>query len=238
MFHVLIESNATPRPAIGGSIASAIGHALLVGGVVALTAEVGERVISPPEPRARFIPVAPVLPPPRPSPARPAAARSEVFAEPAALGVPALPTVVDIRVGLPPIDLSRTPSDASDFLSTTSRTGRADGSRSGIGSGDGASVLQEHQVDKPVILMPGSRAPVYPESLRAAGLSGNVTLEFVVDTLGRVETGSAHVIEGDHPLFSASALRALGAYRFLPAEAGGQRVRQLVRLPFRFAVSP
>ncbi len=65
-----------------------------------------------------------------------------------------------------------------------------------------------------------------------------VLVEFVVDTLGRVEPTSVRVVESDHPYFSDAVLRALPVYRFLPAEVQGRRVRQLVRLPFRFAVSP
>jgi len=237
MFHLLLESNAAPRPPVGGTVASAIGHALLVGGLVAVTAEVGERVVSPPEPRARFIPVSPVVPPPEPiTRPRVSTAPSGASSAPAALGTPAFPTMVEIRVGIPAVDLSRAASDANDF--SASRVGRRDGVADGVGDGGaGLSVWKEEQVDKPVLLLPGTSAPAYPEILRSAGLSGTVTLEFVVDTLGRVERGSVRVVGSDHDLFARSALSAVPGYRFLPAQAGGQRVRQLVRLPFRFSVN-
>jgi protein TonB len=56
--------------------------------------------------------------------------------------------------------------------------------------------------------------------------------------MGRVEEGSSRVVTADHPLFAASVRTALPTYRFLPAEAEGRRVRQLVRLPFRFSLNP
>lgn len=235
MFQLLLESNATPRPPVGGTVISALGHALLVGGLVAVTAEVGERVSTPPEPRARFIPVTPA-PPPAPI-SRPRASSSSASAStPAALGTPAFPTIVEIRVGIPPIDLARATSDPGDFAA--SRVGRPDGVADGVGNGGGGlSVWQEDQVEKPVLLLPGAKAPPYPEMLRSAGLSGTVMLEFVVDTVGRVEPGSVHVVGSDHELFARAALGAVPGYRFLPAQAGGHRVRQLVRLPFRFSVN-
>jgi outer membrane biosynthesis protein TonB len=68
-------------------------------------------------------------------------------------------------------------------------------------------------------------------------VAGRVVARFVVDTLGRVEPGSVQVVAADHPLFAATVREALGAMRFRPARAGGVRVRQLVELPFAFAVT-
>jgi protein TonB len=78
--------------------------------------------------------------------------------------------------------------------------------------------------------------PRYPEPLRAAGIEGRAVLRFVVDTLGRVEGGSATVVQATHPAFGDAALAALPAMRFRPAEAGGRRVRQLVELPIDFVL--
>ena len=60
--------------------------------------------------------------------------------------------------------------------------------------------------------------------------------EFVVDTSGRVEPGSIRVLRTSHPLFAQAVERVLPLARFVPAEAGSRRVRQLVQQPFAFAM--
>ena len=51
---------------------------------------------------------------------------------------------------------------------------------------------------------------------------------------GRVEVATFKVITSTHDLFAASVRRALPAMRFLPAEVGGRKVKQLVQQPFVF----
>jgi len=92
----------------------------------------------------------------------------------------------------------------------------------------------DFQVEKPVAPIPGSGSPRYPQVLLSAGVEGQVLGQFVVDTLGRVELGSFKVIRSDHDLFTAAVRSALPAMRFLPAEVGGRKVRQVVRQPFVF----
>ena len=87
--------------------------------------------------------------------------------------------------------------------------------------------------DEPAVLL---EPPVldYPPVMRNVGLAGLVMLEFVVDSSGRVEPGSARVVETTHPAFTAAVLKALPDARFRPGRSGGQPVRQLVRQSFRF----
>ncbi|MGH7720447.1 MAG: TonB family protein [Gemmatimonadaceae bacterium] len=70
--------------------------------------------------------------------------------------------------------------------------------------------------------------------LHAAGATGGVVAEFVVDTAGRVELETFNVVSSTHPRFTEAVRRALPAARFTPALLAGRRVRQLVQLPFRF----
>jgi hypothetical protein len=62
-------------------------------------------------------------------------------------------------------------------------------------------------------------------------------LRFVVDTAGRVEAGSVHVVRADHPLFADGGPRRARRRVLPPAEAGGRRVRQLVEQAFAFALA-
>ncbi len=78
--------------------------------------------------------------------------------------------------------------------------------------------------------------PAYPEFLRQAGVEGQVVLEALVDTTGRVQPGSISVVSATNPGFVASARQALLATLFRPAQVGGRPVRMLVRIPFAFAI--
>lgn len=236
MFQLLLESKADTRLPFGGSLVSTVAHGALVTGLVLLTAQRPTREVPTPEPRATFIPVEP--PRVAPSQSRPLPSSSSSAATPAPLGAPPMPIVVDIPIGIPPVDLTVVPGSAADFLPRGVPGGRADGISGAPANRGGSAAFTELEVDKPVVMAPGMAAPSYPASLRAAGLSGNVIVEFVVDTMGRVEDGTSRVVTADHPLFAASVRAALPSYRFLPAEAEGRRVRQLVRLPFRFSLNP
>jgi protein TonB len=92
-------------------------------------------------------------------------------------------------------------------------------------------------VDVQVAPYPGAPTPRYPEALREAGIEGEVTLEFVVDTTGRVERGSVRVLSSAADAFVVSVRDALAGTRYHPALVGGRRVRQLVRQGFVFSLT-
>lgn len=91
-------------------------------------------------------------------------------------------------------------------------------------------------LDRPVARSAESAAPRYPAALLAAGIEGQVTGEFTVDTLGLVEVESFVVVESTHPEFTAALRDALPRMRFIPAEHRGRRVRQRVAQPFLFRI--
>jgi TonB family protein len=91
------------------------------------------------------------------------------------------------------------------------------------------------QVDVPAA--PDSAQPVrplYPDSLLRARIEGRVLVEFVVDTTGEADMETFGEVLSTHPLFTASARRAVGYAHFTPALLGGKRVRQVVQLPIVF----
>ncbi len=230
MFHLLLESNAVPASRVGGSLFSTIGHAALVAAAVALTALPHDRIAPPTDPQLTFVPV----PPPAVEPPRPIdLVIPNTNTASGAAGTPSLSTVIEIPIGLPTIDLSIPVTRLADF--SGGPRGRPDGTgEPGTrGQGDGSAFSAE-QVDRAVLMRPGAPTPSYPEMLRTAGIAGGVVVEFIVDTLGRVEIGSIRLVHADHELFAASVERIVPKLQFLPAEALGHRVRQWVRLPFRF----
>ncbi|HEV8353280.1 MAG TPA: TonB family protein [bacterium] len=86
--------------------------------------------------------------------------------------------------------------------------------------------------DPPVLLT--APVPEYPRRLREAGIQGQVIVEAVVDTLGRVESGSLRVVRADQVDFEASAVASIRAALFRPARVLGKPVRVLVRVPVSF----
>jgi len=99
-------------------------------------------------------------------------------------------------------------------------------------------VFQAVDVDREVERAGDAVAPVYPEQLRVSGVTGGVTVEFVVDTTGRVEEGSLHVIGATHPLFAAAVRDAAPSMHFRPAVRAGRVVRQQVVQSFQFVLQP
>jgi hypothetical protein len=63
-------------------------------------------------------------------------------------------------------------------------------------------------------------------------------VQFVVDTLGRVDTMSFAVIETTHAEFAEAVRAVLPAMRFSPAVTASRKVRQLVQQPFLFRILP
>ena len=114
--------------------------------------------------------------------------------------------------------------------------GLASGVVGGTGPVNQDQTYFDFQVEKPVATAAGSASPRYPDILRSAGVEGEVLAQFVVDTMGRVEIPSFKVLRKSHDLFEAAVKSALPNMRFLPAEVGGRKVRQLVQQPFVFAL--
>jgi TonB family protein len=76
--------------------------------------------------------------------------------------------------------------------------------------------------------------PVYPDSLYAQGVSGEVVAEFVIDTSGRAIPESFGVVSSTHVLFNDAVKAAVLESKFQRATKGGRPVRQVIVVPFRF----
>ena len=90
-----------------------------------------------------------------------------------------------------------------------------------------SAVAQRPRMRRPVGL-------VYPDSLRSKGVGGDVVVEFIVDTLGRVER-EVRVIESAHPGLSDPARQTIRRAEFRPGTARGRKVRVLMTLRLRYA---
>ena len=84
----------------------------------------------------------------------------------------------------------------------------------------------------------GAIRPAYPDSLFRESVTGQVLVEFVVDTSGSVVVESISSISSTHVQFTDAVRRALREAHFSPARVSGRAVRQLVQLPVRFELPP
>ena len=147
----------------------------------------------------------------------------------AGLGLPnpvSIPTV-DVRF-IPAPALPNTGGTTATFSPFLSSPHSGSGSDPSTGWGGVASEAQPEVLSGPL--------PVYPELLRQAGVQGEVLLEAVVDTTGRVLPPSIVLIAATHPGFVAAARQALLATLFRPAMVGGRAVQTRVRIPYAFAL--
>ena len=169
-----------------------------------------------------------------------------------AKGFQVLSAPVNIPDVLPGIDLTRAVTNEDDFSGRGEEGGVAHGITGGRkvnlaevqvyapkGSGVAPRVQAyfEFQVEKAVVQVPGTGVPRYPEILREGAIEGEVLLQFVVDTSGRAMVNTVKVLQSTHDLFTVSVRSSLPEMRFLPAEVGGRKVRQLVQQPFIFAMA-
>jgi periplasmic protein TonB len=236
MFNNLLESKAKSQKRFGSTTVSVIAHGAIAAALIAVTAGASQKFEKPKEEKVDFVEVKKDEPPP-PEPDKPPPPPDMVAAPPPPKGFQVLTAPVEIPDIIPDIDLSKKATDEADF----SGKGVAGGTSKGVG--DGPAPVQadqayfEFQVEKPVVSAPGSGSPSYPDMLRSAGVEGEVLAQFVVDTTGRAEPGSFKVLKTSHELFAQAVKNALPRMRFLPAEIGGRKVKQLVQQPFNFALN-
>ncbi len=76
--------------------------------------------------------------------------------------------------------------------------------------------------------------PEYPDSLRAAGVSGSAVVEFIVNADGKVDRESIGVVSATHIKFGEAVRAALLEANFFAAMRRGAPVAQLFQFPVTF----
>jgi len=237
MFNNLLESKPKKERRGGGTVASVVMHSVLVGLAIYATANAAIQNEKPRQEKIDFVETPKDEPPPPKDEPPPPPPPDVVAAPPPPKGFQVLTAPVEIPDVIPDIDLSKKVTDENDF----SGKGVAGGVAKGVEGGK--AIVQtdqpyfEFQVEKPVVPAPGSTSPRYPDMLRQAGVEGEVLAQFVVDTTGRAEAGSLKILKSSHDLFIQSVRNALPQMKFIPAEVGGRKVKQLVQQPFTFSIA-
>lgn len=77
--------------------------------------------------------------------------------------------------------------------------------------------------------------PQYPFEMRRSGIEGEVVVDFIIDTDGRVQL--AHAIRSSRQEFEAAAVLAVSRWRFLPGRKEGKSVPTHLQMPVVFTLN-
>ena len=227
MLETLLESKSRRERSAGGAILSVTAHTALIATALYATAHARVKPVEFPET------VRPVYFPSDRVPVRSAspATNGQRYVD----GHRLIFVAPDVDIKIPSVDISDIMSKPGDF--TPGAIGSASNGEHESGGRSGGAPLRADQVEKQVGVIPGNTPPRYPDVLRSSGVEGQVIAEFVVDEQGRAEEGSLRFVHSDNQLFEDAVRVALRRMRFVPAEVGGMKVRQLVQMPFVFTLS-
>ena len=227
MFTNLLESRGKKPRSVGGTFASFVAHAALIVVAIHATLHAGHAIEAQPD-KVVFA----AEPVDKPVVVKRAPENTDV--KPATNGVLTLNDVVNVPDQLPDVELATRPPNDGDWLGTALPHDRGTGIPGMVAPSGG--IYTASQVDEPVVAMPGSPGPRYPEMFRAAGVQGEVVATFVVDTTGRADPASFMILRETDAVFGSAVRNALSAMRFIPAKAGGRKVKQQVQQPFVFTI--
>ena len=152
------------------------------------------------------------------------ATRSIAAPTPVSLAISAdIPAItVELAIGRPDDDLA---AGVSPAASNESRSAPI---------GESSQPFDAREVDTPASVLVGQAAPVYPPSLRAAGIEGRVIAQFIVDARGRAMRDTIRIVSSSNVLFAESVKRAIAEMHFAPARIGTKPVSQVVQQLFVF----
>lgn len=247
MFGKLVASDAGRRGPFGARTVtlSVALHSLLLAGAVYAT------VLSPPEARkaeeeVTFVEIEkepeapkPAEPPPPPPPERTAA-------PPPPKGFQELVPPDVAPPAIPEVDVSEPAVRPEDF----SGLGVAGGTAKGVEGGTPQNAAATDSVFEVASLDLDSRpeltnrnqvgsilARFYPPMLQDAGIQGQVLVQFVISSEGKVEPSTVKVVQTSHELFGRATQQAVEKFRFRPGRYQGRPVPVLIQIPITWKVA-
>lgn len=226
MFAQLLASAPTHDEGARPTIISGLVHFLLIALAVQATRSIAA-VPLPHAPQNTEVYLAPAATLPVSASSSAATSASSAVA-PAPVNFPAAPAI-DFTGELPQVTIAAGPR-GYDPTATAVQSPPIIGGRPGPDN----APWQSDMVDEPVSNQRGPK-PVYPAVLAQSGVAGEVTLRYIVDADGKVESGSIVVLSATRGEFIAPAMEAIRQSRFSPARRRGVAVRQLVEQRVKFS---
>jgi protein TonB len=112
---------------------------------------------------------------------------------------------------------------------------RMDKIPSSWGPGDiGAHAFDPSQLDQAAVAVYQAR-PIYPDIMKREGISGEATVDFIVDPEGRVR--NARPAHSSQREFEEPACNAVSKWKFRPGRKGGRAVYVHMQVPVVFTLS-
>lgn len=216
------------RDLVIGVIVSALIH-----GGVAVGSELGKRhtkkvVVKEETPTVELIKM-PEIPPDEPD----VVDTGEPTAEVSPIAPPSLvdvPGVVQVDSFVQQIQPPPPPNMGKPTGTITIPTGPI---RGGGGKGFGEIFDIKNLDQQPVARLQSK--PAYPFEMRRAGINGEVTIQFIVDTNGDVR--DPFVVKSSQREFEAAALQAVSKWKFRPGRKGGKAVNTRMIVPMVFSLN-
>ena len=97
---------------------------------------------------------------------------------------------------------------------------------------EAAAVFEVTKLDRQPRVTVQAR-PVYPAELRAAGVAGEVVVDFIVSSDG--EAKNAFAVKSSQREFEAAAVAAVSQWKFAPGQKGGRLVNTRMQVPIVFS---
>jgi protein TonB len=99
------------------------------------------------------------------------------------------------------------------------------------GIGEIFDISKLDQIPQPTVQV----RPQYPFEMRRAGISGQVVVDFIVDTSGNVR--NAYAASSTQREFEQAAVTAVSKWRFKPGRKGGHVVNTHMQVPIVFSLN-
>ncbi|HWA57468.1 MAG TPA: energy transducer TonB [Gemmatimonadales bacterium] len=241
MFENLIESGRKPKASLGQQVVSLVIHVGIIFGAVKATQGAAEVIKEIAVDTTMVFLKPPEAPPPPPPPQE----QVVVSANPPPQGFQVITPPDNIPTEIPPVNLNER-FDPKDFTGKGVEGGIAAGVVGGTGPVPTieGQVFLAAEVDEQPSMKSGAECvkaltDAYPPVMKSAGIPGKVSLQFVVNTDGRVDPGTVKVMSSSHKAFEGPAKEVITspACTFKSGTSRGQPVRVLVQQGVSFKLA-
>jgi protein TonB len=238
VFENLIESGRKPKNTLGQQVFSIALHVGVLFGAIKATQGAAE-VIKDIQIDTTMV----FLKPPEPPAPQPPPEQVVVSANPPPQGFQVVTPPENIPTEIPPVNLNER-FDPKDFTGKGVEGGIAAGVAGGTGPVVDGQVFLAAEVDEQPA-MTNSQACIsalqaaYPAVMKSAGIPGKVTMQFVVNTDGRIDPSTVKIMSSSHKQFEDPARQVMTSpsCTYKTGTSRGQPVRVLVQQGVSFKLA-